>query len=81
MPAAPCLQVGSANNPTVAYGEEVIYPAFSIPQPGFLTPEHAEWWRSVVPPYEPHRFWLREGRGLYPAQHGQNLLLRNVRFV
>lgn len=73
-------QVGTPNNPTLAYGEEVIYPAFSIPQPGFLTEEHAAWWRSVVPPYEPRRFWLREGRALYPAQHGQVLVMRNVSF-
>ena len=66
------------DNPSLAHGEELLYPPFSIPQPGFLTEEHAAWWRAVVPPYEPRRFWLREGRGVFPTQYGQNLVLRNV---
>ena len=83
---APCL-VGSAKDPGLAYGEEVIYPAFSIPEPGFVTEEHAQKWRDRAHVKAPERFVLRavDGtrktfRGIFAAQHGQNLVLKNVLF-
>ena len=83
---APCL-VGSAKDPGLAYGEEVIYPAFSIPEPGFVTEEHAQKWREQAHFKAPERFVLRAVdaarktyRGIFAAQHGQNLVLKNVIF-
>lgn len=79
---APCL-LGGRRDPALSQAEELVYPDFSIPEPGFVLAQHAAWWRARVAAQQAQqaqraRFELRGGRARYLGQHGQVLLLRNV---
>ena len=75
---APCL-VGSKKDPGVAFGEELLYPHFSIPEPRFATPEHENIWREKVTA-SPDRSILSTRRSYFMGQQGQTLIMKNAKF-
>ncbi len=40
---APCRVGAAGESPNLVYGEEIVYPDFSVPQPLFVKEEHAKW--------------------------------------
>ena len=82
--SAPC-QVGTA--PGLVYAEELVYPPFTIPEPGFVNGSQAEVWRSRTQFMAgDHRYSLRPRtpedrsvyRGHFPTQYGQTLVFKNI---
>lgn len=77
-------QVGSPKRPALVYGEELLYPDFSVEIPRFLSEDDKAWWlqhlREDRPAAITERFMISGDRAYFRGQNGQNLVLRNVIF-
>lgn len=76
---APCL---TSQYPKIVIAEELVYPDFRIKLPSFISQEHEKIWLTLWDQFtedEHDRCIVDRGWAYYRGQHGQNLVLEDVR--